>query len=280
MGWEGWRLWMVVRAWNSSSMTEALSNFHAPNRGLKHRSWRRSDAPMHCVGMSNAQNVKGSGDLETWARWIWGVLLDTGRTFIEALGKKYRLQAFWVGFGFCVETSTPLPQRHFGKCRAHFCGWFLAFALHHICTGFFVQEAAREPQAAWTATCEKSSSLTDVWQTSKVHALSGGGAGRSQAGISWGIITKGINVVLLSSSLTISIIINCDPGRRGSCKTERGSWECKQRKYCANSSWTYLLDDTWRTAGFCFDYSDAWDRKRKLLQERSRLGSAMHMSSC
>ena len=42
----------------------------------------------------------------------------------------------------------------------------------------------------------------------------------------------------------------------------------------------FTSEDTWRTSVVCVDYSAGWDRKRKLLQERSRLGSAMHMSSC
>ena len=162
-----------------------------------------------------------------------------------------------------VSWKQALQEGHFGICISFALQW--PKPLHWV---FLVQEAAREQQASRTATCEKSSSLTEEELAAAKQAFAGG------------IITKRIHVVLQSSSLTISIIIICDPGRRGSCKTERGSWECKQRRYRANSSWTYLLEDTWRTSVVCVDYSDGWDRKRKLLQERSRLGSAMHMSSC
>ena len=62
----------------------------------------------------------------------------------------------------------------------------------------------------------------------------------------WGRITKRLNVVSLSGSLTISSILICGLGRRGSCKTERGSWECKQRRYWAKYGKVFMNMFTWR----------------------------------
>lgn len=143
---------------------------------------------MHRVGMSNAQNVSGSGDLEIlviiytvlyvymymymhmlymymYNMYMYenderyeggefgGTVLALVETFIEALGKKYRGNKHSKKgiSAFAYLCSSRLP------CIVFALQW--SKPLHWV---FLVQEAAREPQASRTATREKSSSLTDV----------------------------------------------------------------------------------------------------------------------